>query len=815
MKKSIIHTNILILYIFIFFSKISFGQLSGTYTIGGTSPNYSSISQAVSSLNSQGISNSVIFNIRPGTYSGQITINAIAGTSATKTVTFQAENGDSTSVIITHTSSTSSTNNFTLKLNNSDYIIFKKVTIERSGSNSYSQVLDISGGATHNKFESCIIKGYSGTSTATYSALIGSTNSADDSYNQFIFNLFDGGSYGMYYLGRGSTMLDEGLVIKNNIFKNQYYRAMYIASQSSPEITGNQIDATSASSSYQGIYAFYCDDGLRIIKNKININNGGIGLNIHNSSGSATNKGLIANNFISIGGAVESYGIYINLSSAQHIYYNNINMYSSNAASKILYLNGATTATLDIRNNNFYSSGNAYSIYVSNTTVTPVSTCNYNNLYTAGTYIGFWQNTGDITDFNTWVSVTGFDINSVSCDPMYVSTTDLHTKSGIINNAGTSSLSSITPVNDDIDNQLRSTSTPDIGADEFSIEDIGVCYIEDIDTICENSSVEVKIYIKNYASSIFSGICPVYYQYNSNPANNETTTITNLQAGDSVIFSFNNNFIASPSGNNTLKAGTSLSTDINTSNDESSEIIVYVKDLPFANAGNDTSFCVGDTVLLTASGGSIYAWNTGATSNQIYVSPLDTTVFYVTVKDDYGCSSLDSVTLTPYNFNPVTSNASFIVNGLYVTLINNSINATNYLWIFGDGNSDTSHTPPIHFYSDSGSYDVTLYAYNQCYIDSSTYPITVSGINKNENITYFKLYPNPANEFFYINSNSLKNKDIEINIKTIEGTELKKIKFKNPMFNQKIDISDLAKGIYFIEIISNNNIERQTLIKID
>jgi len=68
----------------------------------------------------------------------------------------------------------------------------------------------------------------------------------------------------------------------------------------------------------------------------------------------------------------------------------------------------------------------------------------------------------------------------------------------------------------------------------------------------------------------------------------------------------------------------------------------------------DTIVCVGDSVLLTATGGSNYFWSTGSMTNTIIVStPSDTTIsYYVTVTDNNGCSGFDTVRVT---FDPCVS----------------------------------------------------------------------------------------------------------------------------------------------------------------
>jgi len=68
----------------------------------------------------------------------------------------------------------------------------------------------------------------------------------------------------------------------------------------------------------------------------------------------------------------------------------------------------------------------------------------------------------------------------------------------------------------------------------------------------------------------------------------------------------------------------------------------------FANAGNDTTVCFGETVDLTASGGNVFVWSTGNTTQTITVSPPDTTIYYVTVTDV--CSDIDTVIV---NINPL------------------------------------------------------------------------------------------------------------------------------------------------------------------
>jgi len=119
---------------------------------------------------------------------------------------------------------------------------------------------------------------------------------------------------------------------------------------------------------------------------------------------------------------------------------------------------------------------------------------------------------------------------------------------------------------------------------------------------------------------------------------------------------------------------------------DTDDVTVYVLPLPSADAGLDTTICVGGSATLTASGGGTYAWSTipPQTIASIIVSPLDTTCYYVTVTLISGCSAVDSVTV---NVNPLPVTSAFpdttICFGESVDLT--ATGGSSYLW---------STTPP-------------------------------------------------------------------------------------------------------------------------
>jgi len=79
---------------------------------------------------------------------------------------------------------------------------------------------------------------------------------------------------------------------------------------------------------------------------------------------------------------------------------------------------------------------------------------------------------------------------------------------------------------------------------------------------------------------------------------------------------------------------------------DTASFTITVNPLPDAViTASDTTICAGDSVTLTASGGGTYLWNTSATTPGIFVAPLTTTTYGVTVTNDYGCTDTAAFTV--------------------------------------------------------------------------------------------------------------------------------------------------------------------------
>ena len=161
-------------------------------------------------------------------------------------------------------------------------------------------------------------------------------------------------------------------------------------------------------------------------------------------------------------------GIYDLSSSASTYYFNSVSITgtASGTNSSYAFYTGAT-GTLTVKDNIFYNgrSGGSVKPYAIGTgaAATPVS--NYNDLFSTGSYLGLWNATNCAT-LAAWRTASSQDAASVSGDPYFMSSTDLHintTTASPVKNAGLN----IPSVSTDYDSETRN-NPPDIGADEYT-----------------------------------------------------------------------------------------------------------------------------------------------------------------------------------------------------------------------------------------------------------------------------------------------------------------------------------------------------------
>ena len=189
----------------------------------------------------------------------------------------------------------------------------------------------------------------------------------------------------------------------------------------------------------------------------------------------------IVNNFVSmtsaksyIRGIAQETGTPSNIK----IYHNTVRVSgTTDTLTSFAFLKNYTSTGDDIKNNLFVNtrtaSGTNYAQYAWAKTSTGTYSGNNNNIVSSGNAnnilasVTVGATSTQYTSLATFQTATSQDAASISVVPTFVSATDLHlsaTGNSSIDNKG----GALAAVTVDYDNETRSTTTPDIGADEFT-----------------------------------------------------------------------------------------------------------------------------------------------------------------------------------------------------------------------------------------------------------------------------------------------------------------------------------------------------------
>lgn len=160
------------------------------------------------------------------------------------------------------------------------------------------------------------------------------------------------------------------------------------------------------------------------------------------------------------------------------------------------------------------------------------------------------------------------------------------------------------------------------------------------------------------------------------------------------------------------------------------------------------------------------------------------------------------------SFNSITGKAYFT---------NHSSNGTYYSWDFGDGTSSSDKSPG-HIYAKSGTYTICLTAYdaNKNCSNKICKTITVQRRSGSKTSTpvnanpEMQLYPNPAQQNLNINWEGFNPTNLQI--MDLKGSTFI-TKSINGGIDFKLDISELAQGVYIVKLYNGNTTKLQKFIK--
>lgn len=535
--------------------------VSGTFTInkalptGGT--NFASFNDAYNHIKC-GIGGPVIFNVAAGSgpYNEQLIMTPVPGASATNTVTFNG-NADTLAFL-----STASGQRAVIKLDGADYIKFDNLVIQAKGTSSseYGYGVQLINDADFNTISNCKIlinttstnTGYAGIVISSSHTSPTTTGAAKCDNNTFSNNTVIGGYYGFVMVGSINDANGNNKVV-NNKFTDFYNYGAYLSGSFNALVEANTFSrpARTTVTSFYGVYLTDLNTKALITRNRITNPYGGATTNtgsfygIYFTSVDALSslENYVTNNLIyGLNGNGDHYGIYNSSSDNVWFLHNTISLDAPSANSTNSYVTRGYYQTSQADGVNFVNNlisisrgGQSSKTAIHFTTTSGSYVVNRNDYFissTTGTVnIGFYNNAAQATLAN-WQTASSFDANSMTVNPFFEDPTVGNYKptSASLDNRGTNADVAV-----DILNVTRSTTTPDIGAYEYTpapctVPPVGGTTTVSKTPVCINTSVSLGV------TGASMGLGQTYQWQTATSAGGPFTAIGNvLNIPDTII----------------------------------------------------------------------------------------------------------------------------------------------------------------------------------------------------------------------------------------------------------------------------------------
>ncbi len=574
----------------------------GTYTIGGITPHYNTIKEAMDDLQIRGVLAQTTFVIRSGEYNNYIgNIYKIPGASAQNSVTLTSESGNNEDVTIYYSTTNEEGNIFNFI--NVNYFTIKNLTISSMGVTSGRPI-----------FISGSIKDFKLLNNRFISANPDWSNIYVDGISdsvQITDNIISQGRSGIY-IGGNSSQYSTNTIISGNSIENTTVEGIQLRYQASPEVIENKI-VNQTYASFDGIYLRDCSSEILVTGNTVKSSDSGNGIYLNNCDALDPFSGLISNNMIQVGGASSAYGIYVYGSDRMFLFYNTVNLTSSSSIGSSFYI-FSNNNVIRLVNNIMANTGSGYALLIDDPG--DVLASDYNDIFTTSQekFVNCGAEFSDLSDLQTTI---GWDFNSLSIDPLFISETDLHSRQSGLIGKGTP----LAEVPYDIDSILRDPEHPDIGAAKIQ------CLLEmivdtTIDVSC-NGQNDGMINI-----TVTGNAPPCTYDW----SNGETTEDVSGLAPGKYFVTVTDTNLCFVSDTAIITEPVLLTSDITDS--------INIT-LPEGSDGQATVTPAGGTPSYA------YLWDDASNSTDSTVTGLLANRYYhVTVTDFNGCFTLDSVILS-------------------------------------------------------------------------------------------------------------------------------------------------------------------------
>lgn len=332
-------------------------------------------------------------------------------------------------------------------------------------------------------------------------------------------------------------------------------------------------------------------------------------------------------------------------------------------------------------------------------------------------------------------------------------------------------------------------------------------------------------------------------------AQNQLYSVTNVSGATSYTWTLNNGATGSSTNSSIFVSFSSSATSGNIvvkannvcgSSDSTFKFITV--NSPAASAGTitgPTAVCAGATnqtyTVPAIAGATSYTWTLPAgltgtsTTNSISVDFASSAVAgSISVYGSNSCgdgtpSSLAfTINTVPGAAGTITSvgGDSIVAAGTKTYTVPAISGATSYVWTYsgtGATITGTTNTVNITFVAGFTNGSLTVMGQNSCGNGtvSPAYVITnyVGVDDQNANSLSYSIYPNPTKGKFSVEINGVSEK-LELQVCNLQGEIIKVQKLANNKQSQttEIDLSNYAKGIYFVKIINNNFVKVEKVV---
>ncbi|MCB0819019.1 MAG: T9SS type A sorting domain-containing protein [Bacteroidetes bacterium] len=489
------HFASIILFSFILLSNSLLAQMQGVYTVSGVGADFPSLQQALNALESQGIDGPVTLNIRAGIYSTNFAIPPVSGSSEENQIIIQSEDMDSSSVRFNYTAS-SFADDFIFKFNGCSWVTIKHVTLQPlgpGGFSTYTRAVEFANGSHNNSLEFIHFLGRPFVNALTVYSAQG--NYCENIHIRNCHFKYGGTAVSIRNDGGISMPNAPGLEVSNCYFEDQNYYAISAINNDQFLISNNLVVNPEDGNNITAMYFGNVDKGGEVSGNQIYIK-GTHGIEFSYCFNDPGYRTRVFNNMVSLRAGTYGYGITIsapgNTSASNRsilLAYNSVNVSTGGEQQA---LNIFRIDSVNIVNNIFAVSGAYPAVYFQGG-INEANSFTNNCLYAPEGFLARNQLTAtDYSDFESLISDMNFGQSCLNEEPQFYAIDDLHSGSTALLNAGIP----VEGITSDIDQELRNSTNPSVGADEIDSSPLT------INNINSKKDVELQIFPQPAGSRI-------------------------------------------------------------------------------------------------------------------------------------------------------------------------------------------------------------------------------------------------------------------------------------------------------------------------